>query len=75
MQLEVGDMIVWCDPEDRDIGWIVHTEKRTHSTYHNKGLLVYIVWAKQEGEPEMIWEEYILNKKHATIIKGGQDDR
>ena len=75
MQLEVGDMILWNDPEDIDIGWIVHTEERTYGDQHHEGLLLFIVWAKQEGEPETIWEEYLLGREYVTIIKGGQHDR
>jgi len=75
MRLEVGDMILWDDPEDRDIGWIVHTEQRRYSHDCVGGVMLYIVWAKQKGETETIWAKYILNKKHVTIIKGGQHDR
>ena len=74
MQIEVGDMIIWNDPEDRDIGWIVHTEQRRYSHNCVGGVMLYIVWAKQEGEIETIWEKYILNKKCATIVKGGNND-
>ena len=74
MQLEVGDMILWDDPEDRDIGWIVHTEERVCGDQHQEGLLLYIVWAKQEGEPETIWEEYIRDRDYVTIVKGEQHD-
>jgi len=74
MRLEVGDMILWDDPEDRDIGWIVHTEERLYEGGINERLLLFIVWASC-GDTDTIWEEYILNKEHVTIIKGGQDDR
>ena len=74
MRLEVGDMIVWGDPKDRDIGWIVHTEQRSYSLGDDLGLMLYIVWASY-GEPDTIWAKYILNKRHVTIIKGGQHDR
>ena len=74
MQLEVGDMILWDDPEDRDIGWIVHTEQRSYFL-GDEGLMLYIVWASWGGEPDTIWAKYILNEEHVTIIKGGQHDR
>jgi len=74
MQLEVGDMILWDDPEDRDIGWIVHTEERLYEGGINERLLLFIVWAKQEGEPETIWEEYLLGRDYVTIVKGEQHD-
>ena len=73
MQLEVGDMILWNDPDDQDIGWIVHTEQTSYSR-GDDGLMLYIVWASY-GETDTIWAKYILNKEHVTIIKGGQDDR
>ena len=74
MQLEVGDMILWGDPEDRDIGWIVHTEGRYKASSADNRLLLYIVWASC-GDTDTIWAEYILNKDFVTIIKGGQHDR
>jgi len=72
-KLEVGDMIVWEAPGDRDIGWIVHTEQRSYS-HGDDGLVLYIVWASG-GWTDTIWAKYILNKDFVTIIKGGQHDR
>jgi len=68
MQLEVGDMILWDARGDRDIGWIIHKDG------DGEELMLYIVWASC-GATESIWAQYILNKEHVTIIKGGQDDR
>ena len=73
MQLEVGDMIVWGDPEDRDIGWIVHTEERLYEGGIIEKMMLYIVWASG-GDTDTIWEEYILNKDFVTIVKGGNHD-
>ena len=74
MQLEVGDLILWNEPDDQDIGGIVHTEGRYKPSSAENRLLLYIVWASC-GDTDTIWAEYILNKEYVTIIKGGQHDR
>lgn len=74
MQLEVGDMILWNDPDDQDIGWIVHTEQRRYSHDCVGGVMLYIVWAKNEAETETIWEEYLLKRSSYSIVKGERHD-
>ena len=74
MQVELGDMIHWYipdDPDDYDVGWVVHVENRASS----QGLerLVYIKWLF-EGSVDPLWEQLVLSNEHIKVTKGGQDD-
>ena len=75
MQIEVGDMIHWDipnDPDDYDVGWVVHVENRASS----QGLqrLVYIRWLFEDGV-DHLWQQTIISNEYIKVTKGGQDDR
>ena len=75
MQIELGDMIHWCDGDgtgDTDIGWVVHIENRALD--NGLDILIYVKWLF-EDTIDQIWEISILEHDYMTITKGGQDDR
>ena len=74
MQVELGDMIHWYvpdDPDDCDLGWVVHIENRASSRGFER--LVYIRWLFG-GSVDPLWQQTVLSNEYIKVTKGGQDD-
>ena len=76
MQVEVGDMIHWHqpDPDDTDIGWVVCIENRTGMERDEElNTLIYIQWVLEDCT-DHLWEQSVLEHPYMTITKGGRHD-